>query len=56
MYYRVIQKVQPGVVGGGAKKYYAGIAIDGETTVDDLVVEIEKFSALSEPDIRGVIQ
>ena len=27
----------------------------GETNVDELIAEIEKFSALSEPDIRGVI-
>ncbi|MDR1221945.1 MAG: hypothetical protein LBL07_03580 [Tannerella sp.] len=53
--YKSIQRIQPGVAGGGAKKYYASIVIDGEVTVDDLVKEIEKFSALSEPDIRGVI-
>jgi predicted histone-like DNA-binding protein len=53
--YKSIQKTQPGVAGGGAKKYYASIVIDGEATVDDLVKNIEKFSALSEPDIRGVI-
>jgi len=53
--YNVILKGQPGVVGGGKKKYYASIVLDGEVTVDDLVKEIEKFSALSEPDIRGVI-
>jgi predicted histone-like DNA-binding protein len=53
--YKSIQKGQPGVAGGGEKKFYASIAVDGEVTVDDLVKEIEKFSALSEPDIRGVI-
>jgi predicted histone-like DNA-binding protein len=53
--YKVIQRVQPGVAGGGIKKFYAAIHNDGEITVDDLVKEIEKFSALSEPDIRGVI-
>ena len=53
--YKTIEKGQPGVVGGGVKKYYASIVYDGETNVDDLIVEIEKFSALSEPDIRGVI-
>jgi len=53
--YRVISKGQPGVVGGGTQKFYANIATDGEVTMDDLVKEIEKFSALSEPDIRGVV-
>jgi predicted histone-like DNA-binding protein len=53
--YRSIQKAQPGVAGGGVKKFYAQIVVDGEVTVDDMVKEIEKFSSLSEPDIRGVI-
>ncbi|MDR1552058.1 MAG: hypothetical protein LBS69_01165 [Prevotellaceae bacterium] len=53
--YKTIQKVQPGIAGGGSRKYYASIAIDGEASIDELVKEIEKFSALSEPDIRGVI-
>ncbi|MDR2064350.1 MAG: HU family DNA-binding protein [Prevotellaceae bacterium] len=53
--YKTIQKVQPGIAGGGSRKYYASIVIDGEISVDELVKEIEKFSALSEPDIRGVI-
>lgn len=53
--YKLIEKGEPGVVGGGIKKHYATIVTDGETTVDDLVKSIEKFSALSEADIRGVI-
>ncbi|MDR1098236.1 MAG: HU family DNA-binding protein [Tannerella sp.] len=53
--YKTIRKTQPGVTGGGVKKSYALTVIDGEVTVDDLVKEIEKFSSLSEPDIRGVI-
>ena len=53
--YKVVEKGMPGVKGGGKKKFYAQMATDGECTVDDMVAEIEKFSALSEPDIRGVI-
>jgi predicted histone-like DNA-binding protein len=53
--YKTIERAQPGVAGGGTKKFYAAIQTDGESTIDDLVKEIEKFSALSEPDIRGVI-
>lgn len=49
------EKPQPGVKGGGIKKFYAHVVTDGETTIDDLVKDIEKFSSLSEPDIRGVI-
>ena len=53
--YKNIEKGQPGVVGGGEKKHYASVVYAGEVTVDDLVQEIEKFSALSESDIKGVI-
>ncbi|GGG56280.1 HU family DNA-binding protein [Epilithonimonas arachidiradicis] len=53
--YTVVERGEPGVTGGGKKKWYAQVQYDGEMTVDDLVAEIEKFSALSEADIRGVI-
>jgi len=53
--YNVIEKTQPGVAGGGTKKWYAVVANDGELSIDDLSKQIEKFSALSEADIRGVI-
>lgn len=53
--YTVIEKGQPGVVGGGEKKYYAHIQFGKEAGIDELVKDIEKFSALSEADIRGVI-
>jgi predicted histone-like DNA-binding protein len=53
--YKALQKTQPGIAGGGNRKYYASIVIDGEVTIDEIVKEIEKFSALSEPDIRGVL-
>jgi predicted histone-like DNA-binding protein len=49
-------KGKPGVVGGGDKKKYPAIVYDGEFTVDDLVKAVEKFSALSESDILGVIR
>jgi predicted histone-like DNA-binding protein len=53
--YKSVERGQPGVAGGGEKKYYASVITDGEITIDDLTREIEKFSSLSEPDIRGVI-
>lgn len=53
--YSLIERGEPGVVGGGAKKWYAMVKTDGEITIDDLVKQIEKFSALSEADIHGVI-
>ncbi|MBN2807818.1 MAG: HU family DNA-binding protein [Prolixibacteraceae bacterium] len=53
--FKPIEKGQPGVVGGGEKKWYAQIVYDEEVTMDELVKEIEKFCSLTEPDIRGVI-
>ena len=55
MKYKIIERGEPGVVGGGTKKFYAKMVLDGEMTIDDIVKVIEKFSALSEADIRGVI-
>lgn len=53
--YNLIERGEPGVSGGGTKKWYAVAVNDGELSVDDLSKQIEKFSALSEADIRGVI-
>lgn len=53
--YKVIERGQPGIVGGGEKKFYAQIVYGKEVTVQELVSEIERFSALSEADILGVI-
>jgi len=53
--YKVVQKGQPGVAGGGNKKFYAQIVNGKEATIDEIVKDIEKFSALSEADIRGVV-
>lgn len=53
--YKVIEKGQPGVVGGGEKKFYAHVVMGKEATIDEIVKDIEKFSALSESDIRGVV-
>ncbi|MDD3281075.1 MAG: hypothetical protein PHC83_05845 [Bacteroidales bacterium] len=53
--FRSLLRNEPGVVGGGVKKYYASIVLKGEVSVDMLVKDIEKFSSLSESDILGVI-
>ena len=55
IHFKVQEKGQPGVKGGGQKKFYAAVSTDGEVTIDEIVKEIEKFSSLTEPDIRGVI-
>jgi predicted histone-like DNA-binding protein len=53
--FKPIEKAQPGIAGGGEKKWYAQIVYDEEVTMDELVQEIEKFCSLTEPDIKGVI-
>jgi predicted histone-like DNA-binding protein len=53
--YKLRQRSEPGIVGGGNKKWYAVAINNKEFTIDNLVASIEKFSSLSEPDIRAVI-
>ncbi len=53
--FKVVAKGQPGVAGGGDKKFYASPVLDGEVTLDDLTRLIEKSSTVSGADIRAVL-
>jgi predicted histone-like DNA-binding protein len=53
--FSVIQRGQPGVVGGGEKKYYASSQSTGELTLAGLTKRIEKISTVSGADIRAVV-
>lgn len=53
--YKVVERAQPGVPGGGNKIYCAHAVSAEKISIKKIAREIEKFSALSEPDIRGVI-
>lgn len=53
--FKVIQKGQPGVSGGGEKKFYASANLSGEKTLAALTKEIEKISTVSGADIRAVL-
>jgi len=53
--YHVIQRGEPGVVGGGTQQYYAAAVSQGEATIDDLTHSIEKRTTMSGADIRGVL-
>lgn len=53
--YNVVERGQPGVVGGGTKKYYASVSSDGEMTLEDLTLRIEEMSTVSGADIRAVV-
>ncbi len=53
--YKVIERPEPGVVGGGVKKYYAAIESDGEFNLSELTTAIEKICTVSGADIRAVL-
>jgi len=53
--FNVVQKGQPGVAGGGTKKYYASAQSSGELTLAGLTKRIEKMSTVSGADIRAVV-
>ena len=53
--FKVIEKGQPGVAGGGVKKFYASPVMNGELTLAGLTKAIEKISTVSGADIRAVL-
>lgn len=53
--FNVVQKPEPGVPGGGERKWYASITNSGEVDLDDLVRLVEKISTMSGGDIHGVV-
>ena len=53
--FKVIEKGQPGVAGGGVKKYYASANVTGEKTLAGLTRDIERMSTVSGADIRAVL-
>ena len=53
--FKVVQRGEPGIAGGGIKKYYASPNMSGEKTLDNLTRDIEKISTVSGADIRAVL-
>ncbi|UOB16420.1 HU family DNA-binding protein [Abyssalbus ytuae] len=53
--FKVIERGQPGVAGGGTKKYYATGITTGETNIEALTTRIEKISTVSGADVRAVL-
>ena len=53
--FKVIERGQPGVAGGGAKKYYASPVQGREITLEGLTKGIEKTSTVSGADIRAAL-
>ena len=52
---KAVERPQPGVVGGGVKKYYASPVHDREISLDGLTKSIEKTSTVNGADIRAVL-
>ena len=52
---KVIEKGQPGVAGGGDKKFYASTMVNGNADIEELTENIEKISTVSGADIRAVL-
>ncbi len=53
--FNVIERGQPGVVGGGEKKYYASPVVSGELTLAGLTKSIERSCTVNGADIRAVL-
>lgn len=53
--FKVIEWGQPGVVGGGDKKFYATASLTGEMTLEALTKQIERVSIVNGADIRAVL-
>lgn len=53
--FKVIERGQPGVAGGGEKKFYASPVMSGELTLAGLTKAIEKNCTVSGADIRAVL-
>lgn len=53
--FNAVERGEPGVAGGGNKKYYASAKITGETDLDQLTTKIEKISTVHGADVRAVL-
>ena len=53
--FKVVEKGEPGVPGGGTKQFYARAVTQGEANISELTRSIEKISTVSGADIRAVL-
>lgn len=53
--FKALEKGQPGVVGGGEKKFYASSVSSGETSLEDLTNIIQESCTVNGADIRAVL-
>ncbi|MBD3616714.1 MAG: HU family DNA-binding protein [Gracilimonas sp.] len=53
--FNVIERAEPGVEGGGNRKFYASAISKGSKGIEELTDRIEKISTVSGADIRAVL-
>lgn len=53
--YHIVKRIEPGVPGGGHRKYYAKAIATGRLDMPEIISRIERRSTLNGADIRGVI-
>ena len=53
--FKTIERSEPGVAGGGTKRFYAFAQMTGTVDIDQLTTSIEKISTASGADIRAVL-
>lgn len=54
--FRVVERGEPGVIGGGTKQFYAQGVSKGHVTLRELTAEISRMSTLSRPDVMAVLE
>ncbi len=54
--YKSVPKGQPGVVGGGVVKYYAGIVRERPVVIRKFATEIANMSSLTTTDVYAVLE
>ena len=53
--FKPVERGEPGVAGGGKRKYYASPVMNGVITLEDFTKSIEKRSTVNGADIRAVL-
>jgi predicted histone-like DNA-binding protein len=53
--FKALERAEPGVPGGGKKKWYAVSVFDRKANLSDLTVEIERISTVNRADVVAVL-
>ena len=54
--YNIIQRGEPGVAGGGTKKYYASAQVRETVDFEELIEEIAQLSTVNGADVSAVLR